>query len=443
MGEALLFSQDINDFSASDIKGKKIQTKYAEDLDAGEFVTLTDNWSGPSTSFSVKRTEYLLSNNQILIQDQGNSNTYNKYLSLLELDSNGSINTISKNFFTCYDGAFFNMVKLDDSSYIWCRRTNSSNNPANFSSGGTYARVSKGALDVNAHSFTISTSEILITSDLVNSDFSLFPLGNEYYLFIQNSSGTKYLNICYLDWDKGTAILGNQLSYYYNSYGTTEDIWVDDNNIINILWSYDSSGNVSSETLYLRQYTYSNTTLEYKSQYTLASSIYSKYLYTIYHDANSIIFLWNTTYDNAPDLKQKWTMQKFSITDQKLTALKNYNELNLSNFVMPVFDENDNLLYIYDTATLYSIDSSYNITLLKSYSFNEPDNGTHSGFPIFTQMINNCILYDESNSSSNPRGYYSYNLLLPKCKKINNTTIDGVTIKSNIANTINDIIIPE
>lgn len=43
----------------------------------------------------------------------------------------------------------------------------------------------------------------------------------------------------------------------------------------------------------------------------------------------------------------------------------------------------------------------------------------------------------------NQRGYYSYNLLLPKCKKINNTTIDGITIKSNITNTINDIIIPE
>ena len=442
MSEALLFSQDINDFSASDIKGKRIQAKYAEDLGAGEFVTLTDNWNGPSTSFSVSRTAYLLSNNQILVQDQGYSNWYNKYLSLLELDSNGSINIVSHEFFTRYDGAFSNMTKLDDNNYLWCRRTNSSDEPASFSNGGTYAKVSRGILDINAHSFTISSPEILITSDLTQAGFSLFPLGNEYYLFTQTGHGTKYLCICYLDWNKGTATLGNQEYYNYGSYGSMEDIWID-GNTINILWSYDSSGSGSSETLYLRQYTYSNTTLEYKSQYTLASSIYSKYLYTIYHDANSIIFLWNTTHDNAPDLKQNWTMQKFSITDQKLTALKNYNELNLSNFVMPVFDENDNLLYIYDTATLYSIDSSYNITLLKSYSFNEPDNGTHSGFPIFTQMINNCILYDESNSSSNPRGYYSYNLLLPKCKKINNTTIDGVTIKSNIANTINDIIIPE
>lgn len=442
MGEALLSSQDINDFSASDIKGKRIQAKYAGDLDAGEFVTLTDNWNGPSTSFSVSRTAYLLSNNQILVQDQGYSNWYNKYLSLLELDSNGSINTVSHEFFTRYDGAFSNMIKLDDNNYLWCRRTNSSDEPANFNSGGTYAKVSRGVLDINAHSFTTFSPEILITSDLTQADFSLFPLGNEYYLFTQTGYGTKYLCVCYLDWDKGTATLGNELYYNYGSYGSMEDMWID-GNTINILWSYDSSGSSSSETLYLRQYTYSNTTLEYKSQYTLASSIHSKYLYIIYHNANSIIFLWNTTYGNAPQQKQNWTMQKFSITDNKLTTLKNYNELNLSNFAMPVFNENNNLLYIYDTTTLYSIDSSYNITLLKSYSFNEPDNGTHSGFPIFTQMINNCILYDELSNSANPRGYYSYNLLLQKCKKINNTTIDGITIKSNITNTINDIIIPE
>ena len=443
MGEALLFSQDINDFSASDIKGKKIQAKYAEDLDAGEFVTLTDNWSGPSTDFSIIRTEYLLSNNRILIQDQGYSNAYNKYLSLLELDSNGSINTISKNFFTSYDGAFSGMTKFDDNNYLWCRRTNSSNNPASFSNGGTYAKVSRGTLDINVPSFTISTPEILITSKLHNSNFSLFPLGNEYYLLMQSSSGTMYLCICYLDWNKGTATLGNELSYYYNSYGTFEDIWVNDNNIINILWNYDSSGNTSSETLYLSQYTYSNTTLTYKARYTLESSIYTKYLYKIHDDNDSIILLRNTSHDSSPDVVQKWKMQKFSITDNKLTTLVSYNELNSSNFAMPVFDENNNLLYIYDTTALYSIDSSYNITLLKSYSFNEPDNGTHSENPIFTQMINNCILYEESSSSSNPRGYYSYNLLLPKCKKINNTTVDGITIKSNSANTINNIIIPE
>jgi hypothetical protein len=441
MSEALLFSQDINDFSASDIKGKKIQAKYAENLGAGEFVTLTDNWNGPSTSFSVSRTAYLLSNNQILVQDQGYPNN-DKYLSLLELDSNGSINIVSHEFFTRYDGAFSNMIKLDDNNYLWCRRTNYSDEPANFSNGGTYAKVSRGILDINAHSFTISSPEILITSDLTQEDFSLFPLGNEYYLFTQTGHGTKNLCICYLDWNKGTATLGNQEYYNYGSYGSMEDIWID-GNTINILWSYNSSGGGSSEILYLHQYTYSNTTLEYKSQYMLASDIYSKYLYTIYHDTNSIIFLWNTTHSSAPDYEQNWTMQKFSITDQKLTTLKNYNELNLSNFAMPVFDENNNLLYIYDTATLYSIDSSYNITLLKSYSFNEPDNGTHSGFPIFTQMINNCILYNESSNSTTPRGYYSYNLLLPKCKKINNTTIDGITIKSNITNTINDIIIPE
>lgn len=442
MAEALLFNQDINDFSANDIKGKRIQAKYAEDLDAGEFVTLTDNWNGPSTSFSVSRTAYLLSNNQILVQDQEYSKIYNKYLSLLELDSNGSINIVSHNFFTKYDGAFSNMIKLDDNNYLWCRRTNYSDEPANFNNGGTYAKVSRGVLDINAHSFTIFSPEILITSDLAQANFSLFPLGNEYYLFTQTGNGIKYLCVCYLDWDKGTATLGNILYYNCGNYGSMENIWIDDNTI-NILWSYDSSGSVSSKTLYLRQYTYSNTTLEYKSQYTLASSVNSKYLYTIYHDANSIIFLWNTAQGNAPTYNQNWTMQKFSITDNKLTTLKNYNELNLSNFAMPVFNENNNLLYIYDTATLYSIDSSYNITLLKSYSFNEPDNGTHSGFPIFTQMINNCILYDESRSSTNPRGYYSYNLLIPKCKKINNTTIDGITIKSNITNTINDIIIPE
>lgn len=442
MGEALLFSQDINDFSASDIKGKKIQAKYAEDVDAGEFVTLTDNWSGPSTSFSVTRTEYLLSNNQILVQDEGYSNSYNKYLSLLKLDSNGSINTVSHDFFTRYDGAFSHMTKLNDNNYLWCRRTNSSDEPANFNNGGTYAKVSRGILDINAHSFTISSPEILITSDLTYANFSLFPLGNEYYLFTQSGYGTKYLRICYLDWDKGTATLGNELYYSYGSYGSMNDIWID-GNTINILWSYGSSGNTSSETLYLRQYTYTNTTLKYKFQYTLASSIHSKYLYTIYHDTNSVIFLWNTQFNSAPDYEQNWQMQKFSITDNKLTALKNYNELKLSNFAMPVFDENNNLLYIYDRVTLYSIDSSYNITLLKSYLFNEPDNGTYSGYPIFTRMINNCILYDESSNSTNPRGYYSYNLLLPKCKKINNTTINGITIKSNITNTINDIIIPE
>ena len=442
MAEALLFNQDINDFSANDIKGKRIQAKYAEDLDAGEFVTLTDNWNGPSTSFYISRTAYLLSNNQILVQDQEYSKIYDKHLSLLELDSNGSINIVSHNFFTKNDGAFSNMIKLDDNNYLWCRRTNYSDEPANFSNGGTYAKVSRGVLDINAHSFTIFSPEILITSDLAQANFSLFPLGNEYYLFTQTGNGIKYLCVCYLDWDKGTATLGNILYYNCGNYGSMENIWIDDNTI-NILWSYDSSGSASSKTLYLRQYTYSNTTLEYKSQYTLASLVYSKYLYTIYHDANSIIFLWNTTQGNAPAHNQNWTMQKFSITDNKLTTLKNYNELNLSNFAMPVFNENNNLLYIYDTATLYSIDSSYNITLLKSYSFNEPDNGTHSGFPIFTQMINNCVLYDELRNSASPRGYYSYNLLLPKCKKINNTTIDGITIKSNITNTINDIIIPE
>lgn len=440
MAEALLFNQDINDFSANDIKGKRIQAQYAEDLDAGEFVTLTDNWNGPSTSFSVSRTAYLLSNNQILVQDQEYSKIYNKHLSLLELDSNGSINTVSHNFFTRYDGAFSNMIKLDDNNYLWCRRTNSSDEPANFNNGGTYAKVSRGVLDINAHSFTIFSPEILITSNLAQANFSLFPLGNEYYLFTQTGNGIKYLCVCYLDWDKGTATLGNILYYTYSNYSFMNDIWIDDNTI-NILWSSKSSDEAGN--LYLRQYTYSNTTLEYKSQYTLASFMNSKYLYTIYHDANSIIFLWNTGVINTLIQSQKWTMQKFSITDNELTTLKKYNELNLSDFAMPVFNENNDLLYIYDTATLYSIDSSYNITLLKSYSFNEPDNGTHSGFPIFTQMINNCILYDESRSSTNPRGYYSYNLLLPKCKKINNTTIDGITIKSNITNTINDIIIPE
>lgn len=438
MAEALLFNQDINDFSANDIKGKRIQAKYAEDLDAGEFVTLTDNWNGPSTSFYISRTAYLLSNNQILVQDQEYSKIYDKHLSLLELDSNGSINIVSHNFFTKNDGAFSNMIKLDDNNYLWCRRTNYSDEPANFSNGGTYAKVSRGVLDINAHSFTILSPEILITSDLTQADFSLFPLGNEYYLFIQTGQNEEYICVCYLDWDKGTATLGDELDYY----GHMKDIWIDDNTI-NILWSYDSSGSASSKTLYLRQYTYSNTTLEYKSQYTLASLVYSKYLYTIYHDANSIIFLCNIEMINTSIQSPKWTMQKFSITDNELTTLKSYSELNLSDFAMPVFNENNNLLYIYDTATLYSIDSSYNITLLKSYSFNEPDNGTHSGFPIFTQMINNCVLYDELRNSASPRGYYSYNLLLPKCKKINNTTIDGITIKSNITNTINDIIIPE
>lgn len=434
MAEALLFNQDINDFSANDIKGKRIQAKYAEDLDAGEFVTLTDNWNGPSTSFSNSRTAYLLSNNQILVQDQGYSKIYDKYLSLLELDSNGSINIVSRRFFTRNDGAFSNMIKLDDNNYLWCRRTNSSDKPAN---KGTYAKVSRGVLDINAHSFTILSPEILITSDLTQADFSLFPLGNEYYLFTQTGQNKEYLCVCYLDWDKGTATLGDELNYY----GYMNDIWIDDNTI-NIFCSHKSSD--GSGRLYLRQYTYSNTTLEYKSEYTLASFMNSEYLYTIYHDANSIIFLWNTAAINTSTQSPKWTMQKFSITDNELTTLKSYNELNLSDFAMPVFNENNDLLYIYDTATLYSIDSSYNITLLKSYPFNEPDNGrTHSGYPIFTQMINNCMLYNESQDVYSSKGYYSYNLLIQKCKKINNTTIDGITIKSNITNTINDIIIPE
>lgn len=443
MGEALLFSQDINDFSASDIKGKKIQVKYTEDLDAGEFVTFTNNW-GPYKSTSNGSYNLQL-DNEYLIRFSTSYNTGLDTYYGYKVNSDGSI---------IYDGIWSNYFgNIINNEYRFSYTQEDENGNKDETSKQLYAHLYK--IDKTNRKFDIVGNRLLVDGNLaaVQGYNNLYYLSDDYYLYIKAASNSNPVSnknysfyIVKLDFNNNKSyISSNYLSYNIGSYGTNRGniFYVLPNNSVIVFRETLTSSSYTSGTIKITKidYNFNNSVLTANyTDYTSLQNQCIKQLIPFDYNNNLVYFLYCPKDASTPSYT--WSLYTFNVQTGITSKIKEYDELLGKHDIYLKTDSNSSL-YLCDSITrssIYKINKvDYSLELINTFDSSLPNSSSSIVIGEGSQLYHDeWITYTFDYST-----IYALNVITQAVKKANPNNIKGITIKSNSTNTYNDIVVPE